>query len=101
MRILVTGVTGYIGGRLVPELLDAGHDVRVLARHPERLSDRTWVDRVEVEAGDASDPAVVHVQTQFADEAPGQRLVQLRGQLLHEGSVRRHGRRRECIWRCC
>ena len=33
-RVLVTGATGYIGGRLVPELLDAGFDVRVLARQP-------------------------------------------------------------------
>ena len=31
MRCLVTGVTGYIGGRLVSELLDQGHEVRVLA----------------------------------------------------------------------
>ena len=31
-RVLVTGATGYIGGRLVPELLDAGHEVRCLAR---------------------------------------------------------------------
>ena len=52
---LVTGATGYIGGRLVPELLAAGHDVRVLARHPERLADRRWSDQVEVVTGDAED----------------------------------------------
>ena len=69
MRLLVTGVTGYIGGRLVPELLDAGHEVRVLARHPERLADRTWVDRVEIVAGDASDPAVVHQALRGVDVA--------------------------------
>jgi len=56
MRVLVTGATGYIGGRLIPELLDRGHHVRVLARHPERLSERAWVDRVEIFAGDAMDP---------------------------------------------
>jgi uncharacterized protein YbjT (DUF2867 family) len=56
MRCLVTGATGYIGGRLVPELLAAGHDVRVVARHPERLADRTWIDDVEVVGGDAADP---------------------------------------------
>jgi len=40
VRILVTGATGYIGGRLVPLLTDAGHDVRCLARNAERLTGR-------------------------------------------------------------
>jgi len=55
--VLVTGVTGYIGGRLVPELLKAGYAVRALARHPERLRDQPWRDEpgVEVVKGDASD----------------------------------------------
>jgi uncharacterized protein YbjT (DUF2867 family) len=52
--VLVTGATGYIGGRLVPELLDAGFIVRVLARTPQRLRDQPWVDRVEVVKGDAA-----------------------------------------------
>lgn len=52
---LVTGSTGYVGGRLVPLLLAAGHRVRVLARHPERLRDRSWFAEVEVFAGDAGD----------------------------------------------
>lgn len=56
---LVTGATGYVGGRLVPELLAAGFGVRVLARHPERLRDLPWSDRVDVVAGDAADPAVL------------------------------------------
>ena len=56
MRLLVTGATGYIGGRLIPQLLERGHEVRVLARHPERLSERPWVNQVEVFAGDATDP---------------------------------------------
>ena len=34
-RVLVTGATGFIGRRLVPALLDAGHDVRAMTRHPE------------------------------------------------------------------
>ena len=36
MKVAVIGATGYVGGRLVPELLAAGHDVRCLARTPER-----------------------------------------------------------------
>lgn len=52
---LVTGATGYIGGRLVPVLLDLGYRVRVLARHPERLRDHPWVNDVDVVAGDATD----------------------------------------------
>jgi uncharacterized protein YbjT (DUF2867 family) len=53
---LVTGATGYIGGRLVPELLDAGLRVRVMARRPPNLADRPWHDQVEVVGGDAADP---------------------------------------------
>jgi len=55
MRILVTGATGYIGGRLVPRLLDAGHEVRCLARNPQKLSLHPWRHRVEVVAGDVLD----------------------------------------------
>jgi uncharacterized protein YbjT (DUF2867 family) len=54
--ILVTGATGYVGGQLVPRLLEAGHHVRVLARDPARLQDRTWSDQVEVVQGDVLDP---------------------------------------------
>ena len=56
MNILVTGATGYIGGRLVPRLLAAGHRVRCMARDPSRLTGRPWPG-VEVVAGDALDPA--------------------------------------------
>jgi len=40
MRVLITGATGYIGGRLAPALLEAGHAVTALARDPERLTGR-------------------------------------------------------------
>ncbi|MFI1760539.1 SDR family oxidoreductase [Streptomyces sp. NPDC020800] len=53
---LVTGGTGYIGGRLVPELLDAGHRVRCLARSPGKLRDHPWARQVEVVRGDVTDP---------------------------------------------
>jgi uncharacterized protein YbjT (DUF2867 family) len=54
--ILVTGATGYIGGRLVPRLLDAGYAVRCLVRDPVRLQGRPWLGRVETAVGDALDP---------------------------------------------
>ena len=47
--ILVTGVTGYVGGRLVPRLLAEGYRVRVMVRgRPERLRGRFWFDDVDV-----------------------------------------------------
>ncbi|MGY5036546.1 SDR family oxidoreductase [Streptomyces sp. 900116325] len=54
-RCLVTGPGGYIGGRLVPELLDAGYTVRCLARTPAHLRDHLWADRVDVVRGDVTD----------------------------------------------
>ncbi len=53
--VLVTGATGYIGGRLVPELLAAGYRVRVVTRRPRNLADRGWHDQVEIVQGDAAD----------------------------------------------
>lgn len=55
MDILVTGATGYIGGRLVPLLLERGHRVRVLARDPSRAAARPWSGEVELAAGDVLD----------------------------------------------
>ncbi|OZM72199.1 NAD(P)-dependent oxidoreductase [Amycolatopsis antarctica] len=56
MRCLVTGATGYIGGRLVPQLLAEGHEVRCLARDPAKLRDVPWANHVEVVRGDVRDP---------------------------------------------
>lgn len=55
MRILVTGATGYIGGRLIPPLLAAGHQVRVLVRDASRIAGRPWLDSVEVAEGNLLD----------------------------------------------
>ena len=54
-RVLVTGATGYIGGRLVPRLLDAGFTVRVFVRNAEKLKDVPWVSRVEIVEGTLQD----------------------------------------------
>ncbi|RSM81068.1 DUF2867 domain-containing protein [Amycolatopsis sp. WAC 01375] len=65
MRCVVLGATGYVGGRLVPQLLEAGHEVRVVARSPEKVAEEPWRDRVEVERGDVTDPA--SIETALAD----------------------------------
>ncbi len=56
MRVAVTGATGYIGGRLVPRLREAGYDVRCLARSAQRLRGRfdEGVEIVENDLDDAS-----------------------------------------------
>lgn len=48
-RILVTGASGYVGSRLVPELLDKGYRVRAVSRSTERLKQHGWSDRDEIE----------------------------------------------------
>ena len=55
MRILVTGATGYIGGRLIPHLVAAGHHVRVLVRDASRIAGRPWLPSVEVAVGNILD----------------------------------------------
>ncbi|MFD3695418.1 SDR family oxidoreductase [Streptomyces sp. NPDC058646] len=69
LNCLVTGATGYIGGRLVPELLDAGHRVRCLARSPQKLRDHAWAGRAEVVRGDVTDPRSVADALQGIDVA--------------------------------
>ncbi|KRD09374.1 SDR family oxidoreductase [Streptomyces sp. Root264] len=66
---LVTGATGYIGGRLVPELLAAGHRVRCLARSPDRLRDHAWAGDAETVRGDVTDAASVATAMRGVDVA--------------------------------
>lgn len=51
-KILVTGASGYIGGRLIRVLLERGHQVRVLVRDADQVRGRRWADQVEVHVGD-------------------------------------------------
>jgi uncharacterized protein YbjT (DUF2867 family) len=67
VRVLVTGATGYIGGRLVPRLLAAGHEVRVLVRRPDRLRDVPWAASVDIVTGDLADAAAVDAATAGMD----------------------------------
>jgi uncharacterized protein YbjT (DUF2867 family) len=52
-RIAVTGATGYIGGRLVPRLLEAGYAVRCLVRSPRKLQNRAWAGNPNVQVAQA------------------------------------------------
>ncbi|MGI9648504.1 MAG: NAD(P)H-binding protein, partial [Acidimicrobiia bacterium] len=69
MKVLVSGATGYIGGRLVPRLLDAGVEVRCITRDPARLDLAPWRDRIEVVAADALDAATLPSALEGCDVA--------------------------------
>jgi uncharacterized protein YbjT (DUF2867 family) len=47
-RVLVTGATGYIGGRLVPRLLEAGYEIVCLARSQRKIRARPWANQEKV-----------------------------------------------------
>ena len=59
--ILLTGATGYIGGRLAPRLLERGHRIRCLTRSRRKVLARPWASQpgVEIVEGDAGDEAAV------------------------------------------
>ncbi|NDF83382.1 MAG: NAD-dependent epimerase/dehydratase family protein, partial [Actinobacteria bacterium] len=68
--VLVTGATGYVGGRLAPQLVDEGFSVRVLVRSAAKVAKTPWANRAQVIEGDALDPkaldtALAGVQTAF------------------------------------
>ncbi len=58
-RALVTGATGYVGGRLVSRLLEDGFQVRVMARNVDKLRDYPWINQVEVVKADAEDASTL------------------------------------------
>jgi uncharacterized protein YbjT (DUF2867 family) len=57
--VLVTGSTGYIASRLIPELLERGYRVRCLVRQPHRLQSRAWFPYVEIAIGDVMVPSTL------------------------------------------
>jgi uncharacterized protein YbjT (DUF2867 family) len=67
--VLVTGVTGYVGGRLVPRLLGAGYRVRCLVRDMARLQGRPWLEQVEVVQGDVLKPETLAAAMQGVEAA--------------------------------
>jgi len=56
-RVAIAGVTGYIGGRLAPRLLEHGYTIRCLVRSPAKLQNRSWVTdpNVQIRLADLAD----------------------------------------------
>jgi len=77
--VLVTGATGYIGGRLVSRLLEAGCRVRVLTRDPARLQGRSWLSQVEVVQADVLQPD--SLKRALADVTAAYYLVHIMGKV--------------------
>ena len=69
MKVLVTGATGYIGGRLVPRLLEHGHHVAVMVRDPMRIAGRSWASSVNVVRGDVEDAESLRAALDGVDAA--------------------------------
>jgi uncharacterized protein YbjT (DUF2867 family) len=67
--VLITGATGYVGGRLVPRLLEAGYRVRCLVRDPSRLEGRPWLEQVEIVQGDVLKPETLPAAMAGAESA--------------------------------
>lgn len=63
-RVLVTGASGFVGSRLTPALLEAGHEVRAMTRHPE-----SYDGAGEPVEGDVSDPASLRAALDGMDAA--------------------------------
>lgn len=53
-KILLTGATGYIGGRLIKPLLNKDYEIVCLARHPQNLQER-YLDKISLVKGDVFD----------------------------------------------
>ncbi|HET6950944.1 MAG TPA: NAD(P)H-binding protein [Acidimicrobiales bacterium] len=65
--VLVTGATGYIGGRLVPRLLRDGHCVRAAVTDPAKARNRWWRGEVELVTMNVLDPPTVAAAVEGVD----------------------------------
>ena len=65
--VLVTGATGYVGGRLVPRLLEAGHAVKVVVRTPAKIAGVPWLEQVSVVQGSLDDGEVLRAALDDVD----------------------------------
>jgi uncharacterized protein YbjT (DUF2867 family) len=70
-RVAITGVTGYIGGRLAPQLLDSGYALRCLVRSRAKLQGRAWTldSRVEIREADLADAPSLTRELEGCDAA--------------------------------
>src|SRR5829696_5801645 len=121
MKVLVTGGTGFVGSHTVKAIVDAGHDLRLLVRSPDRLAsalEPLGVRDVDHVVGDATDAesvrramdgcdAVVHAAAVFsydAREAREMRRVNARATEVVLGAARDAGSTGSCtrqaMWRC-
>ena len=65
MKVMLTGATGFLGGRLAQRFVDEGHPIRALVRDPARWTDRP--DGAEVIQGDITDPASLQQAAEGCD----------------------------------
>lgn len=59
MNVVVFGASGYVGGRLIPVLLERGHSVRAVTRNSQSLRDHPWRQEVEVLEADLLEPGSI------------------------------------------